>query len=156
PGFETLSLVRGRLRVGQRSVRIHVRGAAHALPVRYRAAGLAGRDELVEATRRAAARMVVACHDDDGLLVVREIPETRQRLAADRYGLDQLTEQAHLLVGLRNGDLREVDPVRLRVAGRGAEVHVVRADRRLAVALRSGPRDVALTRGDERAREIER
>ena len=42
---------------------------------------------------------------------------------------DQVGEQALLLVGLRDRDLVEVDPVGLRVAGRGAEEQVVGADR---------------------------
>ena len=59
---------------------------------------------------------------------------------------NQVGEQALLLVGLRNRDLGEVDPV--------GEEQIVGADRRRAVAFLSGPGRVALTRVDDRARQI--
>ena len=43
--------------------------------------------------------------------------------------LDQVGEQALLLVGLRDRDLVEVDPVGLDVPGLGAEEEIVGADR---------------------------
>ena len=62
--------------------------------------------------------MVVAGHDDDGLLPLREVPEARQRLAVQVALEDQVREQALLLVRLRDRHLVEVDPVGLRVARR--------------------------------------
>ena len=65
----------------------------------------------------------------------------------------RLREQALLLVGLRDGDLVEVDPVGLRVAGL-AEEEVVGANRRDAVAFLPGPGGVALARVDDRAGQV--
>ena len=59
----------------------------------------------------------VAGHDDDGLLVAREVPEARQRFAILIDVQDGVGEQALLLVGLRNRHLVQVDPVGLRIAG---------------------------------------
>ena len=100
--------------------------------------------------------MVVAGHDDDGLLVAREVPEPWQRHDVARHACDQVREQPLLLVGLRDGDLVEIDPVRRRVARLGAEEEVVRANRRNAVALLSGPGRSALARVDDGLRQVER
>ena len=108
----------------------------------------------VEAPRRAAVGVVVARHDDDRLQAAREIPEARQRLAVVVHLQDQVREQPLLLVGLRNRDLVEVDPVGLRVARRGAEEQIVGANRRQAVAVLAGPRRIALARVDDRSREV--
>ena len=96
---------------------IDVGGAAHTLPVGDGAAGRARGLVVVEAAGGAAVAVVVAGHDDDGLLAPREVPEAGQRLAVGVHVQDQVGEQALLLVGLRDGDLVEVDPVGLRVAG---------------------------------------
>ena len=87
----------------------------------------------------AAVAVVVAGHDDDGLLVVREVPEPRQRLAVLVHVTGSGWREALLLVGLRNRDLGQIDPIGLRVGCRGAEELVVRADRRRAVAFLRGP-----------------
>ena len=72
---------------------------------------------LVEAAGGAADGVVVAGHDDRGLLAARQVPEARQRLAVAAHRHDQVREQALLLVGLRDRDLGRVEPVRLDVAG---------------------------------------
>ena len=135
---------------------IDVGRAADALPVGHASsrAGSAPPAD-VEAPGGAAGAVVVAGHDDDGLLVAREVPEARERHDG-RWLMrsDQVGEQPLLLVGLRDGDLVEVDPVRLRIARRGAEEQVVAADRGDAVALLPGPGRVALARVDDRAREV--
>ena len=65
-----------------------------------------------------------------------------QRLAIHVHQQDQVRQQPLLFVGLRNGDLVEIDPVRPAAA----EEQIVRAARRLTVALLSGPCRVALAR----------
>ena len=88
--------------------------------------------------------------------LARQIPEARQRLARAIEVQHEIREQPLLLVGLRNRDLVQIHPVRLRVAGGCAEEQVVRTNRRDAVALLPGPRGVPLPRVDDGAREVER
>ena len=123
--LEALAVVGGGLRVGERRAGIDVGGAAHALPVGDRAARRAVGLVLVEAPAGAAVAVVVAGHHDGRLLAAREVPEPRQRLAVAVHLLDQVGQQPLLLVGLRDRDLVEVDPVGLDVAGLGAEEEVV-------------------------------
>ena len=111
---------------------------------------------LAEPTDRAAVTMVVTGHHDRGLQPSREIPEPRERSAAVVHEQDEIDEQALLLVGLGDGNFVEVDPVRLTIGGGRAEVEVVGADRRCAVALLSGPGGVPLPHVDHRPREIVR
>jgi hypothetical protein len=84
--------------------------------------------------------VIVACHDDDRLLVAREVPEARQRQDVAGHPRDQIRQQPLLLVGLRDRHLAEIDPI----GGTAAKEHIVRTDRRLAVALRAGPSWIAL------------
>ena len=72
--------------------------------------------------------MVVAAHDDDGLLAARQVPEARQRQLVAPISVIRFSEQPLLLVGLRDRDLVRVDPVGLHVAGLRAEEEVVGAD----------------------------
>ena len=58
----------------------------------------------------------------------RGIPEFRQRFLRLVHELDQIDQQALLLVGLGNLDLGEIYPVGLRIEGRIAEEQVVRPD----------------------------
>ena len=85
---------------------------------------------------------------------IREIPEARQRLPVAIHLQNQVGEEALLLVGLRNCNLAQVDPVRLRVSVCGAEELVVRADRGKAVAFLVRPGRIALPRVNDRCGEI--
>ncbi len=152
--FEAERVVLRRLRVGHRRARIDVGRAADAFPVGDRASGRAVRDELVEPPGGAAVAVVVTRHEDSGLLAVRQVPEPGQRLRI--HALDEIGQQALLFVGLRDRDLVQVDPVRLRIRGGRAEELVVGADRREAVALLGRPRGIALPGVDHRLREVER
>ncbi len=98
--------------------------------------------------------MVVTGHDDDGLLAAREVPETRQRRLVPGHVDDQVGEQTLLLVRLRDGDLVQIDPVRLRIAGRISVVLVVRTLGGEAVAFLIRPRRVALAGVDDRGRQV--
>ena len=64
-----------------------------------------------------SAAVVVAGHDDRGVLAARQVPEARQRHAVEVHAGDEVGEQALLLVGLRDRDLVQVDPVGLLVPG---------------------------------------
>ena len=143
--LEAVGLVRRRPAASVSGrVRVDVGGAADALPVGDRAAGRAERLVLVEAPGGAAVGVVVAGHHDDRLLAAREVPEARQRLAVGVHLPDQVGEQPLLLVGLRDRDLVEVDPVGLGVAGLGAEEQVVGADRAGTAPSRSCPAQAGL------------
>ncbi len=109
---------------------------------------------MVEATARATVAVVVAAHHDGRLLVARQEPEARQRLAVQVHVLDQVRQQPLLLVGLGYRDLAQVDPVGLDVALFGTEEEVIGADRSDAVALVPGPRGVALSGVDDRLGEV--
>src|SRR5438552_14614539 len=100
--------------------------------------------------------LIVARHHDGGFVAERQIPESRQRLAIERELMNQICEQPLLLVGLRDADLVQVDPIGLYITGRRAVEQIIRADRRDAVTLLARPLRIALTGADDRAREIER
>src|SRR6185436_14641917 len=87
----------------------------HTLPARYRTTGRARGDVLFEATGRSTGPVIVPGHDHYGLLAAWEIPETRQGLLVEVHLADEVREQALLLVGLRDDDLVQVDPVGLRI-----------------------------------------
>ena len=56
--------------------------------------------------------VIVPGHDDDCLFASREVPEARQGLPIEVHVLDEVDQQPLLLVGLRDGDLVQVDPIR--------------------------------------------
>ena len=131
--LEPCGFVGRGLRVDELGAGIDVRGAADAVPVRDVAVRGSGALRTVELAARAARRrVVVAGHDDDRLLATREVPELRQRLLVAIHLLDQVGEEPLLLVGLRDLDLVEVDPIGLDVTGLGAEEQVVGAEDRAA------------------------
>ena len=69
--------------------------------------------------------------------------------------LDEVGQQPLLLVGLRDRDLVQVDPVGLDVTGLSPKNRSSERDRRRdAVALVAGPGRVALARVDDRPREV--
>ena len=143
------------LGVGDRRAGIDVGRGADALPVGHRAAGRARCQVAVELPARAAVAVVVAGHDDRRLVAAREVPEPRERHPVGVHLRDQVGQQPLLLVGLRDRDLVEVDPVGLDVAGLRPEEQVVGADRRdLPVALLARPGRVALAGVDDRARQV--
>ncbi len=71
----------------------------------------------VELSARPAVAVVVAGHDHDGLLAAGEVPERGQRHLVAVHLLDEVDQQSLLLVGLRDLDLVQVDPVGLDVPG---------------------------------------
>ena len=152
--LESLGGVRCSLLVGDRGSGIDVGAAAHALPVGDRAVGCAVREVRVEASGGPPVAVVVTGHDDHGLVPVREIPEARQRGGRRLHVLDEIAEQALLLIRLRDRDLVEVHPVRLWIARGGTVEEVVRPDRWLPVALLAGPRRVPLARVHDRPRQV--
>jgi len=98
--------------------------------------------------------VIVARHDDRRLLVARQVPESRQRLAVGCHDPDDVREQALQLVGLRGSR-----PSRESIQSDWAPPieEVVGPDRAgLPVALLPRPGRVALARLDDRAREVER
>jgi hypothetical protein len=70
---------------------------------------------LLESARRAAIRMIVSGHQDDGFVAEWQVPEPGQRLPIQCHVVNQVRQQALLLVGLRDVHLVEIDPVRLRI-----------------------------------------
>ena len=142
--------------VGQRRARVDVRRAAHALPVRDgNPAGLApscwSKRPAVPPLAWSSPVITTTALSPRGKYQKRGSGFLSRSICSDEVG-----EQALLLVGLRDGDLGEIDPVGLGVARRRAEEQVVGADRRLAVALLARPRRVALARVDDRAGEVVR
>ncbi len=91
--------------------------------------------------------MVIAGHDDHGLLAAREVPEARQRHVVQVHLQDQVGQQALLFIRLRDGDLIQIDPV-----GVGSVVEQVVGAHRAAAAIPVGvnPGRVALARIDHR------
>ncbi len=154
PYLEALGIVLRRLLVTQWRVREDVGGAAHAFPGRHRATRGAELTEAVEAPGGAVVAVVIARHDDHGLVPIGEIPEARQRLAREVHVRDEVGQQPLLLVGLRNGHLAQVHPVGFGVRGGVAVELVVRADGSQAVALLRGPRGVALARVHHRGGQV--
>ena len=61
-----------------------------------------------------------------------------------------------LLVRLRDGDLVEIDPVGLWIAGGVPEELIIRSDGRRPIPLLAGPGRIALAGVDDRAREVVR
>ncbi len=153
--LETLRSISRGLCVGQRCARIDIRGAPNALPVVHVAPCGAACEELVEPSRGAVVAVVIASHHHDGLETAREIPEARQRLLAQVHARNQIGQQPHLLIGLRNGDLVQIHPIPLRVPSRGAEIQVVRANRCETVALLAAPRRITLSCIRHRPGQIE-
>ena len=148
--LEALTRVGRGGRVRQRRARVDVGAEPRAGPVGDRAARRAVGQVLVEPPGGAAVAVVVTGADHDRLQTAREVPEAWQRLLVAVHHLDQVGQQPLLLVGLRDGDLAQVDPV-----GRAAaEEHVVGADRVLAVALGAGPGRVALPCLDDGAGQV--
>ena len=148
------NVLRG-LRVRHRRARIGVSGRANAFPQKDGAAGRACRDVLVEASGSASVAVVVLGHHDRGPMISGEVPEPRHRDAVPLHQGDQVDEEPLLLVGLRDPEVRGVDPVGLRVSRSGAVEEIARADSDRAVALLAGPRWVALSRVDDRAGQVE-
>ena len=119
--LEAVVLERLGLIVRERRVRIDVRRAPDALPVRDGAARRVMVLELLERQRGAdRLGMVVTGHHHDGLLAAREVPEARERQPVDAHLRDQVREQALLLVGLRDVHLVEVDPVQARIGAQSS------------------------------------
>ena len=129
--LEALRRVGGGLRVRERRVRVDVRRRAHALPVGDRAAGRAGGHVAGRSGRRcrrcawSSPVITTAAFSPRGRYQKRG-SGVRSRV----HQRDQVRQQPLLLVGLRDRDLVQVDPVGLQVAGLGAEEQVVRAGRR--------------------------
>ena len=111
--FKALGIKVGRLFVGYRTVRIgiDVGRAADAFPVVDRAARITADDLGVEAPGGPVVAVIVAGHDDHRLMVVRQVPEPRQRLFVGVHPDDHVGQQPLLLVRLGNGDLVQIDPV---------------------------------------------
>ena len=86
---------------------------------------------LVETAGSSAVRVVVAGHDYDRLLSAREVPKAWQRPLHEVHLQDEISQQVHLLVGLRDRYLVvEIHPIGLWITGRGAIELVVGANRR--------------------------
>ncbi len=98
--------------------------------------------------------MIVARHDDDRLLAIGEIPESRQRLPILVHRDDQVGEQPLLLVRLGDADLVHVDPVGLRIRRGSAIELVVRTDRGVAIPLLRRPSGIALAHIDDGSSQI--
>ena len=139
-----------------RRAREDVRRRADALPVR-RPSSRPGSSALKRSNWPvgAAVGVVVAGHDDGRLLAARQVPEARQRHAVGVHLRDQVGQQPLLLVGLRDRDLVQVDPVGLmsrppRRRGRPS------GSARRARPSRFCPAQagIALARVDDRAREV--
>ena len=152
--LETLGVVLRCLRIAQGRGRVDVGSASYAFPIGHRATRRAGSLELVEARPGSPIAMVIATHDDNGLLAVREVPETGQRFSARVHVENQVRKQALLLVCLRDRHLVQIDPVRFHIA-RGVAVElVVRPDRCEPVAFLRGPGGIALARVDDRGCQV--
>ena len=119
PTSKPCALEGGGVGVGRCGVLgVDVGGAADALPVGDASSPPGSPLVVVEAAGGAAVAVIVAGHHDRRLLAARQVPEARQRLAVARSSCsDQVGEQPLLLVGLRDRDFVEVDPVGLRIAG---------------------------------------
>ena len=99
--------------------------------------------------------MVIVGHDNYGLFATWEIPEARQRFAVGVHGADHIRQQPLLLVGLWDGHLCEIDPVRLVAAIE----QIIRANYAVGdcrVAVLSSPIGVTLARIHNRPRQVER
>ena len=155
--LESEVLVERGLRGREHGTHIEVGGRAHAFPVVHGTAGRALSAVDVEPRRDAGVGVVVAGHDDGRLQTLGQVPEARQRHAVQVAQCDGVGEQPLLLIRLRDGDLVEVDPVRLGVAYGIPIEQLIGANRfESPVALRAGPRRVALARVHDRAREVVR
>ena len=152
--FEALRRVSRCLRICERRRCVNIGGASHAFPVCDRTSCGTGRQKLIEPARGSAVGVIIARHDDDGLLAIGEVPESRQRLPARVHRDDQVGQQPLLLVRLRYRDFVEVDPIGARIPGRVAIELVVRTDRRESIALLRSPRRIALARVDDRSRQV--
>src|ERR1700675_2666992 len=99
--FKSLGNVGGGLGIGKgvtrQRLREQIRRLPYALPVRYRAPGCAGGEEIGETVygvaRAIVGPMVVASHHDDCLETTWEIPETWQRLARTVHLQDQVGQK---------------------------------------------------------------
>ena len=150
--LEALGRVRRRLRVGDRRVRDRCTRWRGCTPSRRRCSlpGLCG---AVDVEPPASCR----CCAWSSPVITTTAFSPRGKYQKRGSGLrsafierDQVRQQPLLFVGLRDGDLVEVHPVGLGAA----EEEIVRADRRLAVALLARPRGIALPRVDDRPRKI--
>ncbi len=159
--LEPLRRQAGEVVVGRSIVGVHVDRPAQAGPIEQRAARRALCRQGIEARDPAPGTVVIRGEDHGRTVILREVPEARQWLPVDVHVRDQVGEKALLLVGLRNGQFRVVDPVRLRVGRLVAEEQVVRADDAVVRRRRQGPVPVvtdpcwvALARVDDRGRKV--
>ena len=106
--------------------------------------------KLVELPVGATGGVIVAGHDDGGLLAARQVPEARQRRAVEAHLRDQVRQQPLLLVGLRDVHLSEVHPVVLARRRRTGRPSAPGCCRRAPAR----PGRVALARVDDRACEV--
>ena len=96
--LESLRDVVGDSAVGDRCSGEDVRSSPDTLPVGNTAIHGAGGVEVVETSRRPVVRVIVARHQDNSALPMREVPEARQGLLVDVHPQDKVDEQSLLLV----------------------------------------------------------
>ena len=123
--------------IRDRCEREDVRRGPDTSPIRHGTAGCTITYVLIEPSRRAAVVMVIAGHNHRRLKSAWEIPETWQRLAIQVQEFDHVYQQSLLLIPLRNGNLRQIDPVGFGIKRSIPEEHVFRSyDRRVAIGTR--------------------
>ncbi len=146
---------------GRSRDKIHhqINALAHAFPILHRTAGWVVGIQLVEAVIIQAVihhviSVVIGGHHHHCFFIAREVPEARQGLFIQIHRENHIRQQALLLVGLRNGDFIQVDPIGLRVAQFVAVEQICRAGGDDAISVIARPARVALPGEDDRAGQV--